>query len=740
MIKLVLGMMVQKGLNEDDKIVVKPKEVTKIVKPSFEKIESVNARNETIRQAENPRKNNKSPRVMVMGRFENRSNDESRRIVQAEYGTNDVTTDSSYQYSQVLLALNKLLLLAQISDSTVQTASGKEFLNPLIADSLLKNYMVLNSPYFTVKSWLVQSKRLLGRIDDADAEVTFIDETSNDARNKNNKISSSKRQNWRDLPMNTPLDRVEVLGMIEKISKVRIGIMPIETELVLEQFQQGVSYEVSNIRVILVSIHSDDGNPSRVNIKQLCGSNPLSWKPCQGGSSKLSLLDHSKESMLEFSSIIAGCLGGKPCCRKGNRGEIPLRGLDCDNCVWGRLSIDSPTPTEGREAASRSTKGIANHHGNGNVVVAQAKGNSNGINKNPIRCYNCQGDDHYASNCIVKPRKQDVAYLHKQMQIAQNKEAGIQLTSDEFDFMAIVDGSVESANTKFAKQSILGKPPSSRPKLYGVTPLHKFTVFPKVGETNALSNQVTSNSVPSSQEPNVVKNDNVISPGIFRMNPFKASRVDNFVPNKHVKAIIRTKLIIVSQPHVITKNDVNSQTNGFSPKDINSTTRTRRPQPRNNPKNDKQCLITVNHDVCVLNYVNDMNSRSLNKNAIVSNVGNQKKHKLKVRKPKKVGSKERLASPKPSTPRSCLRWSPTRRIFDLKEKIIETSEHVCHSDCFKGDNACTSNPQEPISKRFPNLTFSMTGGQNWFDTLLIPLLSEYKPKEKEDHGDNECDT
>ncbi|GKC45457.1 hypothetical protein Tco_1063179, partial [Tanacetum coccineum] len=48
--------------SEDDEIVVKPKEVTKTVKPSFEKIEFVNTRNETIRQAENPRKNNKSPR------------------------------------------------------------------------------------------------------------------------------------------------------------------------------------------------------------------------------------------------------------------------------------------------------------------------------------------------------------------------------------------------------------------------------------------------------------------------------------------------------------------------------------------------------------------------------------------------------------------------------------------------------------------------------------------------------
>ncbi|GJS38386.1 hypothetical protein Tco_0563429 [Tanacetum coccineum] len=48
--------------SEDDEIMVKPKEVTKTVKPSCEKIESINARNETVRQVENPRKNNKRPR------------------------------------------------------------------------------------------------------------------------------------------------------------------------------------------------------------------------------------------------------------------------------------------------------------------------------------------------------------------------------------------------------------------------------------------------------------------------------------------------------------------------------------------------------------------------------------------------------------------------------------------------------------------------------------------------------
>ncbi|GKB70287.1 hypothetical protein Tco_0931699 [Tanacetum coccineum] len=48
-----------------------------------------------------------------------------------------------------------------------------------------------------------------------------------------------------------------------------------------------------------------------------------------------------------------------------------------------------------------------------------------------------------------------------------------------------------------------------------------------------------------------------------------------------------------------------------------------------------QCLITANHDVCVLNYVNDMNSLADNQNANVSNVANQKKHTPKVKKTKK---------------------------------------------------------------------------------------------------------
>nr|GEX04698.1 hypothetical protein [Tanacetum cinerariifolium] len=118
----------------------------------------------------------------------------------------------------------------------------------------------------------------------------------------------------------------------------------------------------------------------------------------------------------------------------------------------------------------------------------------------------------------------------------------------------------------------------------------------------------------------------------------------------------------------------------------------------------KQCLITAKHDVCVLNYVNDMNSHGKKQKANASNTKNQKKQNPMGMKPKKVGSNKILASPKPSKPRSYLRWSPTGRLFDLKGKIITSSESESQSDCSNSDNACNANPPEPTIIRFPNST------------------------------------
>nr|GFC86349.1 hypothetical protein [Tanacetum cinerariifolium] len=188
--------------------------------------------------------------------------------------------------------------------------------------------------------------------------------------------------------------------------------------------------------------------------------------------------------------------------------------------------------------------------------------------------------------------------------------------------------------------------------------------LPKIGKPNALSNPVTSNSVSSPKEYKGVNNDKVIAPGMFRINPSKTSREEKHVPNTNVYSKVVYAMC-------------------------------------------KQCLISVNHDECLLNCVNNKNSRGKKQPANVSIKEKQKRRKPTVKKPKKVEPHKSLATPMPRKPRSLLKWSPTGRMFDINGKITASSESESQSDCSKGDNACTSNYVEPTIKRFPNATFSL---------------------------------
>nr|GEX34490.1 retrovirus-related Pol polyprotein from transposon TNT 1-94 [Tanacetum cinerariifolium] len=414
----------------------------------------------------------------------------------------------------------------------------------------------------------------------------------------------------------------------------------------------------------------------------------------------------------------------------------------------------------------RQYGGQNNPNGNGNVVAARAKGNAIGNYEEAGIQLQAEEFDFMAdvtdldeieevkANCILMANLQqaltsgtqtDKALVYDSDGLAEIKRLQAQLgdikgkskdapcVSDTLDplFQKLKNKNVElefqvseqkdttngtSVNTQFYKLSILGKPPSSsKPKLYVVTLFSKSKGLLKIDETHALSKPITSNSVPTPQESKVMKNDNVIASGMFRIIPFKLYEEEKYVPNK-VRASVRTKPITVSQPHVITKKDVNSDSNGFSSTGVDNTAKTRRPQPRSNTKNDrvpfasnsscsknkeveveehprnlllsknkkhmssecnnvklaiqndkyevvcamcKRCLITANHDVCLLNYLNDMNSRGKKQKANVSNIAKQTKLKPHVKKPKKLGSNKILASPKPSKPRICLRWSPT---------------------------------------------------------------------------------
>nr|GEV10962.1 hypothetical protein [Tanacetum cinerariifolium] len=235
-------------------------------------------------------------------------------------------------------------------------------------------------------------------------------------------------------------------------------------------------------------------------------------------------------------------------------------------------------------------------------------------------------------------------------------------------------------------------PHVDKPKLSAATPLSK--------KLHAL---MPSHSVPHPKEFNVMKHKNVISPGMFKIINLKchgqqpkgntrnarypsASKSSEVKKNVTIEDHRMTLLLFKNQ--IIMSSECNN---------IKLAIR--------NDKSEivcdtcKQCLATANHDACLPSFVNALNSRA---NKLYDNVppsANQKRHRTHVWKPKQVGSKERLAT-KHRLPRFSLKWSPSGRSFDLKGKLVAIKETNYPND----DKACTSNPQEPMRKWFPNST------------------------------------
>nr|GFC35707.1 hypothetical protein [Tanacetum cinerariifolium] len=164
-----------------------------------------------------------------------------------------------------------------------------------------------------------------------------------------------------------------------------------------------------------------------------------------------------------------------------------------------------------------------------------------------------------------------------------------------------------SKNTKFAKQPIV-------------------EILPKIDETNALSKPVTSNSISTPQVSKGVNNAKVIASGMFRISPDKVFREAKKVPNT-VSASSRTKPITISQPSVITKKGMNSNSNGLSSIGLDNT-KTKRPQPRSNTKNDRVLSVSKssqskNKEVKVKEY--HMNLLLSKKNKHMSSAFNSSK-------------------------------------------------------------------------------------------------------------------
>nr|GFC31734.1 hypothetical protein [Tanacetum cinerariifolium] len=105
-----------------------------------------------------------------------------------------------------------------------------------------------------------------------------------------------------------------------------------------------------------------------------------------------------------------------------------------------------------------------------------------------------------------------------------------------------------------------------------------------------------SHSVPQPKEFNVVKHRNVISPGMFKINPSQTARVD-LVPNKQSSASIWINPITNSQRHVIVKENVSSNMATASSTGLVHTARTRRPQPKGNTRNARVLSASKSNEV-----------------------------------------------------------------------------------------------------------------------------------------------
>nr|GEU75917.1 hypothetical protein [Tanacetum cinerariifolium] len=146
-----------------------------------------------------------------------------------------------------------------------------------------------------------------------------------------------------------------------------------------------------------------------------------------------------------------------------------------------------------------AVQNVVNQNGNGNVAVVRAK--DNGACEEIVRVNTNYTLEDNLQQALTSGTPTDNAHVY-------DSDGSVEVSEQKNTTKGT------SVDTKFSKQSILGKPTSARPKLYSVSPLPKSKVIPKVGESNALSKPVTSNSTPSSQESTVVKNERLYVNGM----------------------------------------------------------------------------------------------------------------------------------------------------------------------------------------------------------------------------------
>nr|GEV08201.1 hypothetical protein [Tanacetum cinerariifolium] len=207
-----------------------------------------------------------------------------------------------------------------------------------------------------------------------------------------------------------------------------------------------------------------------------------------------------------------------------------------------------------------------NPNGSGNVVAAWAKGNANGNNADldDIKEVN--------ANCILMANFQQAS------------------TSEAAKFVREFKSLEKVAGESLATHKALELEIERRLRAVVSQDIMSVVQNPTVVETSDLQTELERTK--EGFENCIIKKDNEYAK---LWNDWE----DKFVLINKVRASVRTNPIIVLQPHVITKKDINSDSNGLSSTGVDNTAKTRRPQPRSNTKNNR--VPSVSKSSCIKN-------------------------------------------------------------------------------------------------------------------------------------------
>ncbi|GJT00541.1 hypothetical protein Tco_0821710 [Tanacetum coccineum] len=361
---------------------------------------------------------------------------------------------------------------------------------------------------------------------------------------------------------------------------------------------------------------------------------------------------------------------------------------------------------------------------------------------------------------------------HTTYLIVKNAEFKAQLQEKGFAIAALKNElrklTGNSVNTKFAKSSILGKPVLQPHRNQSV--VRQPTVFkserPRISKprfasqvdmNNDLPKPVTTHYLPKGKESACAKPHHMIAPGSSRYS-------SNDMVHNHYLEEAKKKTQESgrnSRPSVMPSARSQSTANGSKPKPrINNQKSRNWPASKSSCVTTKtvpiaehsrnsrnfsdskhfvcstcqKCVFNANHDSCVTKFLNEVNSRAkvpsnktTNINKPVEQISVAKKPERQIPKGHRFSIKKTsVVHEKTMTPRSCLRWKPTGKIFKTVGLRWVPTGKIFTSSTTKVDSEPINGSNEEITNQYEyEQTLDVIAG-----TLNLSARTSFNPKKE----------